>query len=131
MQSSARLRIDEQLKDMTEMAEKAVIVLSLHFNDCCEGKIEVKRAKIALIGLHEVVSFIDSLPLKKKIAVFSELLSKALFIEMLGAYFMRHWTGTYVCADTLLYMHDLLSNPDIKVVTQYRKNYGWIYDCTI
>ena len=100
IRSSAHLKIDEQLKDMIDMAEKAVIVLSLHFNDCCDGKVEVERAKIALIGLHEVVSFIGSLPLMKKIAIFSELLSKALFVEMLCAYFMRHWTGMYLCGDT-------------------------------
>lgn len=94
MQNSIHLPADKQLEEMIDMAEKVVIVLSLHFNDCCEGKVEAERAKIAMIGLQQVVSFVDSLPVDKKAAFFSELLSKPLYIEMLGAYFMRHWTGT-------------------------------------
>ena len=94
MQNPIHLTADKQLEEMIDMAEKVVIVLSLHFNDCCEGKVEAKRAKIAMIGLQQVVSFVDSLPVGKKAAFFSELLSKPLYIEMLGAYFMRHWTGT-------------------------------------
>lgn len=87
---------DKQLEEMIEMAEKAVVILSLHFNDCCEGRVEAERARIAVIGLHEVITFIDSLSMEKKVILFNELLTKPIFVEMLGAYFMKHWTGMYV-----------------------------------
>ena len=85
--------LDLQLQDMVEVAENVVTVLALHFNDSFEGKVNIERARITVMGLHKVVSFIESATSEQRVSFFEELLSKPLYIEMLGAYIMKHWTG--------------------------------------
>ena len=85
--------LDVRVQDMVEVAENVVTVLALHFNDSFEGKINIERAKITVMGLYKVVSFIESATSEERVSFFEELLSKPLYIEMLGAYIMKHWTG--------------------------------------
>lgn len=100
--------LDLQVQDMVEVAEKVVTVLALHFNDSFEGKVNVERAKITVMGLHKVVSFIESAASQQRVSFFEKLLSKPLYIEMLGAYIMKHWTGMKRGMDCSL-MSDLYS----------------------
>ena len=79
--------------NMVGMAEKAVVVLAMHLNDSCDGSLDVERAKMVLMALSSVVSFVQSASTEQKVAFISELLTKVLTLEGLGAYFMRHWAG--------------------------------------
>ena len=93
--NSSSLTFDAKVLAMIEMAEKSVVVLASHLNDSCEGQIDRERAKIVSLALLSIVSFVKSANTKQKVAFVKELLSKAFIIEVLGAYFMQHWTGEY------------------------------------
>lgn len=84
---------DSEVLDMIEMAEKTIIVLSMHLNDSCEGKLDRNRVKMVSIALLNIVSFVNSADAKQKLAFVNGLLTKTLILEGLGAYFMQHWTG--------------------------------------
>ena len=108
---------DAEVLDMIEIAEKAVIVLSMHLNDSCEGKLDRNRVKMVSVALLKIVSFVNSADTKQKVAFVNGMLAKTLILEGLGAYFMQHWTGMWLgkgiacCINSnlsFLYRHEAL-----------------------
>lgn len=87
---------DAEVLNMVGMAEKAVVVLAMHLNDSCDGSLDIERAKMVLMALSNVISFIQSASTEQKVAFISGLLTKVLTLEGLGAYFMRHWAGNSI-----------------------------------
>ncbi len=79
--------------NMIEMAEKAAIGMAMHLNDANAGQFDRERAQIVFIALSKVLSFVRSASTEENIAFSNVLLNKVQVIEILGTYFMQHWTG--------------------------------------
>ena len=95
------VKIEKEYLEMIETAKKTVFVLVLHFNDLFSGIIDLKRAKLVAIALHEVIKYISKLNEDKRRSFVNDLLEDQdnSFVAGLGIYFMHHWMGMYIRTD--------------------------------
>ena len=87
------LVIDSEICDMIEMTAKAAVVLTLHMNESLEGQFDRKRAEMLRVALLQVLRFLKSADVKKKMAFINGLVSNEFGLEGLAVYIMEHWSG--------------------------------------